>query len=188
MVNEHTREILLTSFIICPIPDLWPAGTQAQNNDRRLSLTDLRIWHRAPTSIIYRLQSHPSLLRTVLRSAYLKVSAFLTSVSQGKVSSTKAILCLPCTDRSRKTRSGLCACIMTSAGIDLSPVACSPSKSQYSSTLLLAHKGRLQATRDVIQDQIVPPGQPSLVQCVFTMDQNLEQHLLHHVPTELAID
>jgi hypothetical protein len=34
----------------------------------------------------------------------------------------------------------------------------------------------------------VPPGQPSLVQCVFTMDENMEQHLLHHVPTEQAID
>jgi hypothetical protein len=34
----------------------------------------------------------------------------------------------------------------------------------------------------------VPPGQPSLVQCVFTMDQNMEQHPLHHVSTELAID
>jgi hypothetical protein len=52
----------------------------------------------------------------------------------------------------------------------------------------LAHKGRLQATRDVIQDGIVPPGQPSLVQCVLTMDQNMEQHLLQHVTTELAID
>jgi hypothetical protein len=33
-----------------------------------LSLTDLRIWSRAPTSIIYRLHSDPSLLRAVLRS------------------------------------------------------------------------------------------------------------------------
>jgi hypothetical protein len=40
----------------------------------------------------------------------------------------------------------------------------------------------------VIQDGIVPLGQPSLVQYVFTMDQNVEQRLLHHVPTELAID
>jgi hypothetical protein len=40
----------------------------------------------------------------------------------------------------------------------------------------------------VIQDGIVPPGQPSLVQCVFTMDQSMKQHLLHHVPTELEID
>jgi hypothetical protein len=50
----------------------------------------------------------------------------------------------------------------------------------------LAHKGRLQATRDVIQDGIMPPVQPSLVQCVFIMDQNMEQRLLHHFPTELA--
>jgi hypothetical protein len=40
----------------------------------------------------------------------------------------------------------------------------------------------------VIENGIVPPGQPSLVQCVFTMDQNIEQSLLHHVPAELAID
>jgi hypothetical protein len=52
----------------------------------------------------------------------------------------------------------------------------------------VAHKGRLQATLDVIQDGIVPPDQPSLVQCVFTMGQNMEQRLLHHVPTELVID
>jgi hypothetical protein len=54
----------------------------------------------------------------------------------------------------------------------------------------LAHKAKdgLQATRDVIQDRIVPPGQPFLVQCVFTMDQNMKQRLPHHVPTELAID
>jgi hypothetical protein len=64
---------------------------------------------------------------------------------------------------------------MTSAGIDL--LNCT-----------LNHKGRLQATRDVIQNGIVPPGQPSLVQCVFKMNQNMEQSLLHHVPTELAID
>jgi hypothetical protein len=36
----------------------------------------------------------------------------------------------------------------------------------------LAHKGGLQATRNVIQEGIVPTGQPSLVQCVFTIDQN----------------
>jgi hypothetical protein len=52
----------------------------------------------------------------------------------------------------------------------------------------LAHKGRLQAIRNVIQDGILPPGQLSLVEWVFTMDENMEQCLLHHVPTELAID
>jgi hypothetical protein len=99
MENEHTREILLTSFIICPIPDLRPTGTQAQNNDGRRSITDLRIWTCNQTSIIYRLQSHPSLLRIVLRPAYLEALhslALLASVSQGQVSSTKAILCIPC--------------------------------------------------------------------------------------------
>jgi hypothetical protein len=34
----------------------------------------------------------------------------------------------------------------------------------------------------------VPPGQPSLVQYVFIMDENMEQRLLHHVSTELASD
>jgi hypothetical protein len=124
MANEHTREILLTSFIICPIPYLWPAGTQARNNDRRRSLKNLIIWPRAPTSIKYRLQSHPSLLRAILRSAYLAVllsSAPLASVSQGQVSSTKVILCLPSNDRLIMTRSGLCACTMTSVGIDPPP-------------------------------------------------------------------
>jgi hypothetical protein len=58
-------------------------------------------------------------------------------MSQGQVSLTKAILNLPYTDRSMMTRSGLCACTMTSAGIDPLPGACNPSKSQYSSTVLL---------------------------------------------------
>jgi hypothetical protein len=52
----------------------------------------------------------------------------------------------------------------------------------------LAHEGGLQAICGVIEDRIMPLGQPSVVQCVFTMDQNMEQRLLHHVPTELAID
>jgi hypothetical protein len=34
----------------------------------------------------------------------------------------------------------------------------------------------------------MPLGQSSPVQCVFTIDQNMEQRLLHHVPTELEID
>jgi hypothetical protein len=34
----------------------------------------------------------------------------------------------------------------------------------------------------------VPPGQPTLVQCVFTMNENMGQCLLHDVSTELAID
>ena len=40
----------------------------------------------------------------------------------------------------------------------------------------------------MIQNGIVPPGQPSLVQSVLTMNENMEQRLLRHVPTELAID
>jgi hypothetical protein len=52
----------------------------------------------------------------------------------------------------------------------------------------LAHKGGLQATRNVVQDGIMPPSQPSLVKCVFTMDEDMKQHLLHDVLTELAID
>jgi hypothetical protein len=164
MANKLTREILLTSFIICPIPEQWPAGTQARNNGRRRSLTDL---------IKYRLQSHPSLLRAVLRSAYLAVlcsSALLASVSQGQVSSTKAILCLPYTDQSMMTRSGLCAYTMTLAEINPPPGGCMCIQVTVQLNHTLAHKGRLQATCDVIQDRNMPPGQPSLVQCVFTMD------------------
>jgi hypothetical protein len=140
MENKHSREILPTSFIICPIPNLWPAGTQAQDNDQRWSSTDSRIWTRALSLIIFRLQSHPSLLRSVLRFAYLEALhslALLASVSQGQVSSTKAILCLPCTDRSRMTRFGLCAGTMTSAGINPPPGSYIPSKSEYSSIVRL---------------------------------------------------
>jgi hypothetical protein len=68
IAKEHAREILLTSFIICPIPDLWPAGTQTRSNDQRRSLIDSIISARAPTSIKYRLQSHPWLLREILIS------------------------------------------------------------------------------------------------------------------------
>jgi hypothetical protein len=122
---EHTREILRT------------AETQARNNDQRRSLTDLRKWSRTPTLVMYRLQSQPSLLRIVLWSAYLEAFFRLASVSHGQFSSTKVILCLPCTDRSRMTRSGLSTCTMMSAGIDLPPGAYSPSKSQYGSNVLL---------------------------------------------------
>jgi hypothetical protein len=40
----------------------------------------------------------------------------------------------------------------------------------------------------VIHDGIALSGQPSLFQCVFTMDENMEQRLLQYVPTELSID
>jgi hypothetical protein len=85
--KRHTREILLTSFIICPLPDLWLAGSQARNKDRRQSLTNLTMWPRAPTSIKYRLQSYPWLFSSSLRSAYLAVLrslALLASLSQGQ--------------------------------------------------------------------------------------------------------
>jgi hypothetical protein len=42
--KKHKQEISLTIFIICPIPDLWPAGTQACNNHRRRSLRDLSLY------------------------------------------------------------------------------------------------------------------------------------------------
>jgi hypothetical protein len=76
---------------------------------------------------------------------------------------------------------------MTSAGIDPPPRGLQSIQVTVQLNRTLAHKGRLPATCNVIQNGIVPPGQPSLVQCVFTMDQNMEQQLLHHVPTELAI-
>jgi hypothetical protein len=89
------------------------------------------MWPRAPTLIKYRLQSHPCLLSSSLRSAYFVVlhsSALLASVSQRQVSSTKSILNLPYTDQSIMTRFGLCACTMTSAGI-----ACHPGPAIHSS-------------------------------------------------------
>jgi hypothetical protein len=46
MENKHKIKIQQTSFIICAIPDLWPAGTQARNNDQRRSLIYLRILPR----------------------------------------------------------------------------------------------------------------------------------------------
>jgi hypothetical protein len=124
------------------LPNTLPIARRdpSQNKDRSRSLSDLIVLPRAPTSIKYRLQSHSSLLRVDLRSAYLVVlcfSAHLASVSQGQVSSTKAILCLPCTNQSMMIRFGLCDCTMRSAGIDLPSGACSPSKSQHSSTILL---------------------------------------------------
>jgi hypothetical protein len=45
MVNERTRKILLTFFIICQIPDLWPARTQSWNNNQRRSLINLMAPH-----------------------------------------------------------------------------------------------------------------------------------------------
>jgi hypothetical protein len=34
----------------------------------------------------------------------------------------------------------------------------------------------------------MPPGHPSLVHCVVTMNKNMEKRLFHSVPTEMAID
>jgi hypothetical protein len=139
MVNEYTREIQLACWIIHAIPDLWPRRTQFQNNDCRQSYTGLRIWLRALTLIIYRLEPQPLLLKAILKSAYcqaLRLSAILASVFQGEVKSTKAFLSQPCTDWSWMTRSGLCACAKTSVRIDPPLGACSPLKSQYSSTVL----------------------------------------------------
>jgi hypothetical protein len=139
-IGMASGSIALVPFLGFAFHCLWPARTQARNNNQRRSLTDLIIWSRAPISIKYRLQSYPSLLRAVLRSAYLVVLcslALLASVSQGQDNLTKAILFLPRTDLSMMTRSGLCACTMTSTGMDPPPGACSPSKSQYSSTILL---------------------------------------------------
>jgi hypothetical protein len=51
-----------------------------------------------------------------------------------------------------------------------------------------ALKGRLQATRIVFQDGVMPPGHPSLLRCVVTMNKNMEKHLFHSDPTEMAVD
>jgi hypothetical protein len=121
-------------LIIYATPDLCPGGTKYQNKDQRQFFTKLEICPRAPTSIIYRPQSHPSLLRAYLWLAYLEILqslALSASVSKIHVSSTKDILCRPWSDLSRMTRSGLCVCAMTEDGIDRQPGACSPSKLEW---------------------------------------------------------
>jgi hypothetical protein len=40
----------------------------------------------------------------------------------------------------------------------------------------------------VFQDGVIPPGHPSLVHCVVTMNKNMEKCLFHSVPTEMAVD
>jgi hypothetical protein len=98
--NEQTRDIQLAYLIICATPDLCLGGTQNWNKDQRRSFTNLEICPGAPTSIVYRPQSHPSLLKASLRPAYLEILwslALSASVSQSHVSSTKDILCWPWT-------------------------------------------------------------------------------------------
>jgi hypothetical protein len=34
----------------------------------------------------------------------------------------------------------------------------------------------------------MPPGHPSLVHCVITMNKNMEKRLFHSVPKEMAVD
>jgi hypothetical protein len=34
----------------------------------------------------------------------------------------------------------------------------------------------------------MPPGHPSLVHCAITMNKNMEKHLFHSVPKEMAVD
>jgi hypothetical protein len=80
----------------------------------------LVIWPRAPTLIKYRLQSHPSLLRAVLRSAYLAVlSSLALLVGTSQLDQGYPMPTMP--NHSMMTRSGLCASTMTSARIDLPP-------------------------------------------------------------------
>jgi hypothetical protein len=108
MQNEQTRDIQLAYLIISATPD-GPGGTQDRNEDQRQSFPNFEICPCVPSSIIYRPQSHPSLLRAILRPAYLEILRSLTlsaSVSQGHVSSTKNILCQPWSNLSRMTRSG----------------------------------------------------------------------------------
>jgi hypothetical protein len=64
----------------------------------------------------------------------LRSLAFLTSVSQVYFRST--MVCWPCYDWSRITRSSFLTCAKMSVGIDSTLRACSPSKLQYSSTVL----------------------------------------------------
>jgi hypothetical protein len=40
----------------------------------------------------------------------------------------------------------------------------------------------------VSQDRVMPPGHPSLVHSVVTMNKNMEKRLFHSVPIEMAVD
>jgi hypothetical protein len=40
----------------------------------------------------------------------------------------------------------------------------------------------------VFQDEVMPPGHPSLVHCMVTMNKNMEKLLFHSVPTEMVVD
>jgi hypothetical protein len=58
--------------------------------------------------------------------------------------------------------------------------------SRSASKLHFGPQGRLQASRNVIQDGIVPPGHPFLVHHVFAMNEIMD--LVCNILTEMAID
>jgi hypothetical protein len=136
------------SFIICPISDLWPAGTQARNKLPKAVLN--RLENMAPHSNLDHIQNTipPLIADSSFEVCISRGLTFFGPLGIGVPGTSQLYqgysmrhrLCLPYTDQSRMTRSGLCACTMTSAGIDLPPGTCSPSKSQYSSTVLLPTK------------------------------------------------
>jgi hypothetical protein len=109
--------------------------------------------------------------------------ALSASVSQEHISWTKDILCKPWSDLLRMTRSGLCVCTMADAKIDLPPGTCSPSKLQYTSTVLRLSRA------DFRQPAMCYKTESCLqVHCVVPMNMNMEKHLFHSVPTEMALD
>jgi hypothetical protein len=130
------------------------------------------------------LQSHPSLLKPVLRSAYLAVLhslALLASVSQGQVRYSMPTMHRPVKDD--KVRS---LCLHQPGLIHHPGPAVHPSHSKaqpYS-----CQQGQTSGNPRCDSGWNCASGQPSMIQCVFTMVENIEQRLLHHVPTELAID
>jgi hypothetical protein len=77
---------------------------------------------------------------------------------------------------------------MTEAGIDPPPGACSLSKSQYTSTVPRLSRADLRQSAMCFKMGVMPPGHPSLVHCMVTMNKNMEKRLLHSVPTEMAVD
>jgi hypothetical protein len=152
MANKHTREILLTSFIICPIPDLWPAGIQARNNDQRQSFTNLII---LPTiQLIAESSFEVCISRGLTFLGPLSISVPGTSqLNQGYP--------MPTMHRPINNDMVRSLCLHHDVRWD-QPATRGLQSIQVTVQLnhTLAHKGRLQATCDVIQDGIMPPGQP----------------------------
>jgi hypothetical protein len=94
------------------------------------------------------------------------------------------------------TRSGLCVCAMTEAGMDQPPGACSPSKSQYTSTVLRLSRANFRQPAMCFKKesclQVILPRSIVWLQCTRTWKsvcftvfpqrwQLTEARFLHHL-------